>query len=291
MQNNPILVLFLPLALGVVMMGLGLHLTMADFRRVWDVPRAVLVALLVQTLVLPPVAFGLAMWSGMPPEMAVGLVLLSAAPGGVTANLFSHIAKGDVALNVTLTAINSMLALVTLPLWVALGMRVFLGVDGSVPPPGRKIVEVAVLVVGPVAIGMLVRRYWSAIAAKLERPVRLLSTLVLVVLIVVAFVSEWDLVTEHAPRVGVIMLAFNVISLLAGYGAARLARLELGQATAIAFEIGIHNSTVAIFIALEVLGVTAAGIPAGLYSLSMYVTAGLFAAWILRGQAPGPRGL
>ena len=111
--DNTLLVVFLPLSLAVVMAGLGLHLTLADFRRVLQVPRAVAVALVVQSLLLPPVAIGLCLAFKLPGELALGLVLLAASPGGVTANLFSHIARGDVALNITLTAINSLLALLT----------------------------------------------------------------------------------------------------------------------------------------------------------------------------------
>jgi BASS family bile acid:Na+ symporter len=282
MQSNQVLTVFLPIALGVVMIGLGLHLTPADFRRVWVVPRAVLVALFVQTALLPPVAVAMGWFLGLPPEIALGLVLLSAAPGGVTANLFSHLARGDLALNITLTAINSVLALVTLPIWVIFGMRLFLGAEGTVPPPVGKLVEVAALVVAPVAIGMAIRHFSPATAERLNKPVRVLSTLILVALIAVAVVKEWAIIREHAPRIGLVMVGFNLISLFAGFFASRLARLDLAQSTAIAFEIGIHNSTIAIYIALQVLERPAVAIAPGLYSLSMYLTAGLFAAWILR---------
>ena len=281
MSDNPVLMLFLPVALAVVMAGLGLHLTLADFRRVLAVPRAVAVALAVQVLLLPPVAFGLAKAFGLPGELALGLVLLAASPGGVTANLFSHLARGDVALNISLTAINSLLALVTLPLWTALALSVFLGTESSVPPPTRKIIEVAVLVVGPVMFGMALRAWRPALAAAAERPVRLLSSLLLGVLIVMAFVSEWEIVRLYAPVVGLACVLFNLVSLLSGYFAARGAKLAEPQAIAISFEIGIHNGTLAIFIAIEVLGRTQATIAPAIYSLSMYLTAALFAAWLL----------
>ena len=286
MSDNPVLMLFLPVALAVVMAGLGLHLTLADFRRVLAVPRAVAVALAVQVLLLPPVAFGLAKAFGLPGELALGLVLLAASPGGVTANLFSHLARGDVALNISLTAINSVLALLTLPLWTALALSVFLGTEGSVPPPTRKIIEVAVLVVGPVALGMALRAWRPALAAAAEKPVRLLSSLLLGVLIVMAFVSEWDIVRLYAPVVGLACVLFNLASLLSGYFVARGVRLAEPQAIAIAFEIGIHNGTLAIFIAIEVLGRDAASIAPAIYALSMYLTGALFAAWLLhRGKA------
>lgn len=281
MVDNALLVVFLPLSLAVVMAGLGLHLTLDDFRRVLAMPRAVGVALAVQTLLLPPAAFALAMLAGLPGELGLGLVLLAASPGGVTANIYSHIARGDVALNVSLTAINSVLALVTLPLWTALGLSVFLGGSASVPPPTGKVAEVALLVVVPVALGMAMRRWRPALAQAAEKPVRTLSSLLLGVLITLAFVSEWDTVRRYLPVVGLACVAFNLASLLSGYLAARAAKLAEPQAIAISFEIGIHNGTLAIFIAIEVLQRAQAAIAPAVYALSMYVTGALFAAWLL----------
>ncbi len=281
MQDNVVLLVFLPIALGVVMAGLGLHLTPADFRRVLAMPRAVIVALAVQALLLPPVAFLLARAFNLPGELALGLVLLASSPGGVTANLFSHLTRGDVALNVTLTAINSVLALLTLPLWTALALSLFLSAEGNVPPPTRKVIEVAVLVIGPVVLGMVLRAWRPALADRAEKPVRLLSSLLLGLLIVAAFASEWDTVREFAPVVGAACVLFNIASLGAGYLLPRLLKLDEPQAIAIGFEVGIHNGTLAIFIALEVLGRAQASIAPAIYSLSMYLTAALFAWWLL----------
>ncbi len=281
MADNALLVVFLPLALAVVMAGLGLHLTVDDFRRVLAMPRAVAVALAVQSLLLPPLAFGLALLAGLPGELGLGLVLLAASPGGVTANLFSHIARGDVALNISLTAINSVLALATLPVWTALALSVFLGDAANVPPPIRKVLEVALLVVLPVALGMALRRWRPALAHAAERPVRLLSSLLLGLLIALAFISEWETVRAFLPVVGLACVAFNVASLASGYLAARAAKLAQPQAIAISFEIGIHNGTLAIFIAIEVLQRSQAAIAPAVYSLSMYLTGALFAAWLL----------
>lgn len=281
MADNTLLVVFLPLALAVVMAGLGLHLTLADFQRVLKMPRAVLIALAVQSLLLPPLAFALCRLFALPAELALGLVLLAASPGGVTANLFSHIARGDVALNVTLTAINSLLALLTLPLWTALALSFFLGDEASVPPPIGKVLEVAVLVIAPVTLGMALRRWKPTVANAAEKPVRLLSSLLLGVLIVLAFIANWDIVRQFAPVVGAACIVFNVVSLASGYVASKAARLAEPQAIAISFEIGIHNGTLAIFIALEVLQRAPATIAPAIYSLSMYLTAALFAAWLL----------
>jgi BASS family bile acid:Na+ symporter len=279
--DNVLLILFLPLALAVVMAGLGLHLTPADFRRILAMPRAVGLALAIQALLLPPVAFGLAKLAGLPGELALGLVLLAASPGGVTANLFSHLARGDVALNISLTAINSLLALLTLPVWTALALSVFLGDEASVPPPIRKVIEVALLVIVPVTLGMALRAWKPALARAAEKPVRVLSSLLLALLIALAFISEWDMVVRFLPVVGLACVAFNVASLLTGYFAARAAKLAEPQAIAISFEIGIHNGTLAIFIAIEVLQRAQAAIAPAVYSLSMYLTGAFFAAWLL----------
>jgi BASS family bile acid:Na+ symporter len=281
MADNPLLLIFLPLALAVVMAGLGLHLTLADFRRVLAMPRAVGVALVVQTLLLPPVAVGLCVAFGLPGELALGLVLLAAAPGGVSANLFSHLAHGDVALNITLTAINSLLALLTLPLWTALALSWFLGSEGQVPPPVAKVLEVATLVIVPVMLGMVLRAWYPALARAAEKPVRSMSSLLLGVLVALAFYSEWDIVREFAPVVGLACVSFNIISLLSGYFAAKGMRLAEPQAIAIGFEIGIHNGALAIYIAIEVLGRTQAAIAPAIYAMSMFLTAALFATWLL----------
>ena len=149
MQASLLTNLLLPLALGIIMLGLGLGLTLDDFRRVARYPRAVLIGLALQTLVLPWAAFGLALGFGLPAELAVGLMLLAASPGGATANIYSHLARGDVALNITLTAINSLLCLLTLPVILNLSLEYFLGAGQYVPPPTKKVIEVAVIIVLP----------------------------------------------------------------------------------------------------------------------------------------------
>lgn len=282
MSDNAVLTIALPIALGIIMIGLGLHLTIADFRRVFTQPRAVSVALFVQVVALPPVALLLARAFGLPGELGLGLVLLATSPGGVTANLFSHLARGDIALNITLTAINSLVVLVTIPIWVALAMNVVLDTEATVPAPVRKVIEVAVIVIGPVAIGMLIRAWKPAVAAAMEKPLRILSTLILAALIVLAIGLDWQTVVTYAPVVGLACLIFNVLSLGSGFLVSRAMRIARPQAIAISFEIGIHNSTLAIFIALQVLQRPDASIAPAIYALIMYVTAGLFAAWLIR---------
>lgn len=287
MQVSLLTNLLLPLALGIIMLGLGMGLTLDDFRRVARYPRAVLTGLILQVLILPAVAFALALAFGLPPELAVGLMLLAASPGGATANIYSHLAHGDVALNITLTAINSLLCLLTLPLILNLSLEYFLGAGQYVPPPVRKVIEVAVIIVLPVVIGMVVRAYAPRFAARVEKPLRLLSVLVLVLLVAGAVVQERDTLVSFFAVVGLACLSFNLISMGVGYAAPIALKLPRRQAIAIAMEIGIHNGTLAIFIALNVLGNARISVPAAVYSLLMFATAAVF-AFALNRRAPEP---
>lgn len=291
MQATLLTNLMLPLALGVIMLGLGLGLTVEDFRRVARYPRAVLVGLALQTLLLPWVAFGLALAFRLPPELAVGLMLLAASPGGATANIYSHLARGDVALNITLTAINSVLCLLTLPVILNLALEYFLGAGQYVPPPTRKIIEVAVIILLPVLLGMTVRGLFPALASRAEKPLRLLAILVLVLLIVAAVAQSWQVLASYFAVVGAACLLFNLASMAAGYWAPLALRLPRGQAIAIAMEIGIHNGTLAIFIALNVLDNATIAAPAAVYSLLMFLTAAAFAAWLVRSSRKSADGL
>src|SRR5688572_2729251 len=166
MQSSLLTTLLLPLALGVIMFGLGLGLTLDDFRRVARYPRAVLLGLFLQTGVLPWVAFALALLFRLSPELAVGLMLLAASPGGATANIYSHLAHGDVALNITLTAINSLLAVVTLPLVVNFALAQFMGADQALPLQFGKVLQVFAIVLVPVLIGMWMRSRFPAFAQR-----------------------------------------------------------------------------------------------------------------------------
>ena len=282
MQASLLTSLLLPLALGVIMFGLGLGLGLDDFRRIARYPRAVVTGLVLQVGVLPWAALALALLFRLPPELAVGLMLLAASPGGATANIYSHLARGDVALNITLTAVNSLLCLLTLPLILNLALEFFLGAGQYVPPPVRKIVEVAVIIVLPVSLGMATRALAPAFATRMETPIRLLSVAVLALLIVAAVAQAWSTLLGFFAAVGLACLLFNLVSMGVGYAAPRALKLPRRQAIAIAMEIGIHNGTLAIFIALNVLQNAAMSVPAAVYSLMMFFTAAGFAWWAAR---------
>ncbi len=272
----------LPVALGVIMLGLGLSLTIADFTRVVRFPKAVIIGLTIQMLVLTVVCFGICVWFRLPAELAVGMMLLAAAPGGASANIYSHLARGDVALNITLTAINSLLALFALPFIIGFSLQYFMGAEQTIPPPFRKILEVGMIILIPVAIGMVLRNQYAAFAAKMEKPIRVFSIVLLFLLVIAAVSQQWEVLAKNFAIVGLACLAFNLISMMVGYFVPLAAKLSEKQAIAIAMEIGIHNGTLAIFIALNVLGNGAMAIPAAIYSLIMFVTGGMFVMWVNR---------
>ncbi len=282
MQPSTITNVVMPLALGIIMLGLGLSLTLDDFKRVLNYPRAVLVGLFCQMILLPAVAVGVAHLFKLPPALAVGLMLLAAAPGGATANLFSHLAKGDVALNITLTAVNSLLALFTLPLIVNWSLVHFMGEGQVIPMVFDKVIQVFVIVLGPVAIGMAVRRSTPGTADRLDKPVRILSALFLVLVIAASVAKERAHLADYFQQVGLAALAFNLVSMAAGYMIPRLFGVLSRQAISIGMEIGIHNGTLAIYLANQILKRDDMAISPAIYSLIMFFTAAAFSTYMAR---------
>jgi BASS family bile acid:Na+ symporter len=209
-------------------------------------------------------------------------MLLAASPGGATANLFSHLAKGDVALNITLTATNSLLSIVTMPFILSLSIAHFMSAEQRIPLQFAKVLQVFAIVLVPVALGMLVRAKNAAIALRLEKPVRILSALFLVVVILGSVLAERAQLGEYFRQVGLAALTFNLLSMAVGYAVPRLLAVSERQAIAIGMEIGIHNGTLAMALATNVLANSVMRIPAAIYSLIMFFTAAAFGAWVAR---------
>jgi bile acid:Na+ symporter, BASS family len=279
MHATPVTTVFLPLALAVVMFGLGLSLTVADFVRVVRYPRAAVVALACQLLVIPALALGLVLLFDLDPPLAVGVLLLAASPGGTAANIFSHLARGDVALNITLTAINSVLAVVTLPIVVNLALAGFLDGRDAIGLQPDKMLQVFAIVLGPVAVGMLVRRKAPGWAERMYGPVKVCSLVVLGAVIAAAVFGERGNVGGFLKQVGLLVLILCTLTLAIGYVVPRAARVPRGQAIAASFEIGLHNSTLAITIALSpaLLDNPVMAIPAAVYGTASFLPAGVLA--------------
>ncbi|MGX1696607.1 bile acid:sodium symporter family protein [Microbacterium keratanolyticum] len=273
----------LPVALGIIMFGLGLSLTVGDFARVAKQPKAVIVALLCQLLLLPVICFGLVLLFQLPPVLAVGMMMLAASPGGTTANLYSHLFRGDIALNISLTAVNSVIAVITLPIITNLAIAYFRPFDDQLGLQWSKALEVFAIVLLPVALGMLVRRFWPRFADGMDKPVRIASVIILIVVIAGAVASNWSLLVENFTRLALITVAFCVISLAIGYLVPRMLRVGRRQAIASSFEIGIHNATLAIVIAQTVLGSVELSLPAAVYGVLMFFIAFGF-GFLIRGK-------
>ncbi|MBN9239274.1 MAG: bile acid:sodium symporter [Micrococcales bacterium 70-64] len=272
----------LPVALGIIMFGLGLSLTPSDFARVAKHPRAVIIALVCQLLLLPALCFGLVLLFRLPPVLAVGMMLLAASPGGTTANLYSHLFRGDVALNISLTAINSVISVLTLPFLVNLSLAYFYPDAGRLGIDIVEALKVFAIVLVPVVIGMLVRRAREGFADRMDKPVRIASMVILAVVIVGAVVSNLRLFAENIGALAGITVLFCVLSLSIGFALPRLLRVSRPQAVASSFEIGIHNATLAIVIAQTMLNDIEMSLPGAVYGVLMFFIAAAFGLVLTR---------
>jgi BASS family bile acid:Na+ symporter len=283
MQANLLSTLVLPFALAIIMMGLGLSLQLEDFKRIIRYPKAMIIGLLCQMLLLPAICFLITKGFALSPELSVGLMLIAAAPGGPSANLYSHIAKGDVALNVSLTAINSLLSVFSIAIISNFAMQQFMETNQVVPLQFGKVVEVCMIVLIPIGLGMTIRNFAKNLAQTLDKPVKIGSAIFLATAIILTGLQERDHIFHDLMEVGFPALLFNLLCLGLGYWVPRLFQLPKAQAIAIGMEIGIHNGTLAIFIALTVIGNSTMAIPAVIYSLIMFLTAAVFGAMVNRG--------
>ncbi|MFV5193096.1 MULTISPECIES: bile acid:sodium symporter family protein [Acinetobacter] len=281
-MDSGLITLFLPIALAIVMAGLGLELTLKDFARVTKHPKAVIIALFCQLVLLVGIAFLICKLLALPPLLAVGLMLLAASPGGSTANLFSYLYKGDIALNISLTAINALVAALFLPFIVNFSILHFMNEGQQLGLQFSKILQVFLIILVPVAIGMLVRHFAPHIAEKLNRPVRIFAIVFLLIIIAGAIFTERENLLAYLGKIGFATALFCAISLTVGYFVPRLFGISSYQARACAFEIGIHNSTLAMTIALTVMASTTIAMPAAVYSIFMYIFATIFGILITR---------
>ncbi|WP_180021696.1 MULTISPECIES: bile acid:sodium symporter family protein [unclassified Acinetobacter] len=275
-MDSGLFAFFLPIALAIMMMGLGLELSAKDFLRVGRYPKVIFIALFTQLILLTSIAFFLCKLLELPPLLSVGLMLLAASPGGPTANLFSYLYKGDVALNISLTAINSVVSCFTLPFIVNLSILHFVGESTSIGMPIDKITHVFLIILIPVCFGMFIRNSLPTIAYHINKPMRMLSIFLLILIFTLAVLREQSNIITYFASVGIATCLLCFSGLFLGYLIPFLAGVPEKQARACTFEIGIHNTSIALTIALSVLENTTVAIPAGVYSIFMYLLATLF---------------
>lgn len=273
MEQGPLIEIGLPISLFLIMIGMGLTLGLRDFREVAVAPKASLAGTLAQVLLMPIIALGVATAMALPPALAVGLVLIAACPGGTTSNVFAFLGRGDVALSIVLTVIASLVTIVTLPLFVNWAMSIYY--DETVTlrlPVLRTVITLFVIILVPVAIGMVVRRYQPGLAARAERIVGIFGLVVLVAVIVAILVSvggddAWDFFRQAGAAAIVLNIAGIVLGLVGG----RLIGLSREQAFTLAVEIGIKNGTLGLMIALSLMDSPEISIPSAVYGLLMFV--------------------
>lgn len=274
---------FLPLALFIIMISMGMGLVLDDFKRVSREPKAVILGLIAQLIVLPIIGFLIALVFPLIPEFAVGLIIIAACPGGPTSNMITYLVKGNVALSITLTAVSSFITVFTIPLVVNLAMESFLDKETSLQlSPLETTVKIAVITIIPVALGMLLRYYTPRFAIKAEKLAKWLSLFFLALIISGLLLMERANLATYIYQVGVVALALNVVTMALGYGIATVNRLPQDSVKAIAVEVGIQNGTLAIAIASAptFLNNPTMAIPAGVYGLLMYFTGAVF-AWLV----------
>jgi bile acid:Na+ symporter, BASS family len=278
-MDSTILTSFLlPAAIAVIMCSLGLTLSREDFRRVLIAPRGVAIGMFNLALVSPLLALAMAELFELPPELAVGLVLLGASPGGMMANLLTNLSRGDTALSVTITAISSVGAMITVPLFLALSSDHFGATEvGEVGMAGI-VLRVFAITIVPVAIGMELRRRHPQRVDALYPRVRRIALSLFALVVLGAIASEQDTVRENLADVAGAALALNVTAMTLSFAVSKLARLGDRQATAVALELGIHNSALAIAVGASLADDLT--IPAAVYSTFMLFTGGLF-AWVM----------
>jgi BASS family bile acid:Na+ symporter len=272
MESTFLTALLMPAALAFIMMGMGLSLVPDDFKRIFLYPGAGILGLLMQFVYLPAIGFVLVHLFGMTGPSAVGMMILVACPGGPSSNLITNLAHGDTALSISLTAVSSLLSVLTIPLIVNYALGHF-GITGVVSLPlSQTIIQILLITILPVGLGMLIRHKRADLAKKSDKWVKITSALFLAFIILAVAIKERAGIADAFRAVGPPLLLLNILMLLSGITLGRIARLTPAQGITISIETGIQNGTLGIFVAATLLGNSAMTVPSAIYSLIMFVT-------------------
>lgn len=264
----------LPLSLAFIMFSLGVSLQAADFLRVFSRPRAIGIGLLAQIICLPLLAFILLEALGVGGEMAVGVMILAACPGGVSAGLLTLLAGGETALSISLTAITSLAVLLTLPLTVGLSLSHFSGAEAVLHMPlMRTGGGVFLMTLLPVALGMFFRKRRLALALRWEKPLARISTGLFLLIVLITFITQREVILLHLPTLGTLLILLNLLVMGLGFAAAGLSGLERPGRIAVAMECGLQNAALGIFVANNLLQVPALAAPSVVYAFLMNFSA------------------
>lgn len=266
----------IPICLFLIMMGMGLSLVVNDFKRVVKFPKAMSIGLVNQLIMLPIIGFALANIMPLRPEYAVGVMLLVLCPGGTTSNLFTYLAKGDVALSVTMTAIASVITVFTIPVVLSYSLVHFMGAGTEFQLPIVKtMISLIVITILPISIGMLIKRYKPRLADSSQVLVSRFGVIFLAMLVVFLSYVQRDIIVDAFINTGPVSLILNVTTMALGYFSSKLLGLNLAQRTSITLEVGLQNSTLSIFMALTLLSNYDMSMTPAIYTLIMFFTAGI----------------
>lgn len=287
MQGDVLSSVVLPLGLAFIMFTLGAGLQLADFRRVFQQPRAFAVGVLCHFVILPLIAYLVLTAFGLEGALAVGVMIIAACPTGTTSNLLTYHARADVALALSFTAVAGFAAIITVPAIVGWAMTRYLGQSPDFRFPYGMVMGQIFMVLGlPVALGMLMRNRLPAFTQAWHARFTLISTVLFAVIVIAAFAKNWAIVKEHGPALAPLVLSINVVMLLLGFGLSKLARVPLRQAATVGIESSVQNGTLAVVIGSSILMNDAMAVPGAVYSILMYVTGIVFVLIVRRFVPP-----
>ena len=269
--------IFLPISLAIIMFGMGLTLVVGDFGRLFTYPKAVIVGLCNQLIFLPLIGFSIILLFDLSSSMAIGIMILALCPGGPTSNLITQVARGNIGLSVTLTALASLITVFTIPIILSKAITYFTGETGVVIelPIVQTMLQILVITVIPVSIGMVIRKKNEGFALRMERPMRTASTVLFVIIFLLVMIANKDLIVEAIKAVGLATLLLNLSTMALGYITARAFRIKGKSQISITIESGIQNGTLAFVIATTILNNVEMGLPTGAYSIWMFITGGI----------------
>ena len=263
-------------SLFIIMLGMGLSLVIEDFKKIIEYPKAIMVGITNQLIILPIIGFAIVSIFPLNPEIAIGIMILAACPGGATSNLITHLAKGDVALSVTLTAINSFITILTIPFIVNFALAHFLNSGQMIRLDViDTIVKIMTIIIIPVSIGMVIRHYKKSFALKMAKPVRIASGMVIALIIIGLVIKEKENFIAYFQQAGIVALLLNASTMAVGFLSSKLFNIINKRAISISIESGIQNGTLAITIAVVLLKNPDFAIAPAVYSLIMFFTGGV----------------
>ena len=269
--------IFLPISLAIIMFGMGLTLVVSDFGRLFAYPKEVLVGLFNQLVFLPLIGFLIILLFDLNSSMAIGIMILSLCPGGPTSNLITQVARGNIGLSVTLTALASLITVFTIPIILSEAITYFTGETDVVIelPIVQTMLQILLITVIPVSIGMIIRKKNEAFALRMERPMRIASTVLFIIIFLLVMIANKDLIVEAMKEVGLATLLLNLSTMALGYMTAKVFGIKGKSQISITIESGIQNGTLAFVIATTILNNVEMGLPTGAYSIWMFITGGI----------------